>query len=424
MNHAPMTLAEKALSRAAGQPLKAGDFAVVQPDWCFTPDDAIGPIIDYLQEAGVRRPAHPARLGLVYDHYAPAGEIGMAGVHARGRRFVAEHGIAHFFDIGSGISHQLLMERGIVRPGQLVFNADSHTTMLGAAAAFGTGIGASETAYVWATGRIWLRVPATLRIVLHGRLGAGATAKDVCLQLLRRHGARLATYRAIEFHGEGAAGLDMPQRMTLCNMGVELGAKAAMFPFDAVTQRFFDALGIAVDAQAGRPDEGAVYESTVELDLAAVSPMVACPPTVDNVRPLSELSGIRIDQAFLGSCTNGRIDDLRAAAEVLRGRRVAAGVRMIVTPASSATYGEALRDGTIEVLHAAGCVVTPPGCGACAGLHLGVLGAGETCVSSSNRNFTGRMGAQDSEIYLASPAVVAASAVAGHLADPRSLAPL
>jgi 3-isopropylmalate dehydratase large subunit/3-isopropylmalate dehydratase small subunit len=420
----PQTLAEKILSRAAGSSLRAGDFADMRPDRCFTPDDAIGPIIDYLQAAGIERPAHPERLGLFYDHYAPAGEVIMAGVHVQGRRFIARHGIETFFDVGSGISHQLVMERGLARPGQLVFNADSHATMLGAASCFGTGLGASETAYVWATGKMWLRVPATVRIDLHGSLPEGVSAKDACLALLREHGARIATYRAIEFHGEGAAGLDMSARMTLCNMGVELGAKAAFFPFDAVTQAHFDALGIAVDAAAGRPDPGAAYEATLSLDLAGVAPMVSCPPTVDNVKPLAEVTGTRIDQAFLGSCTNGRLDDLRAAAAVMRGRQVAPGVRMIVTPASSAIYGEALREGIIETLHSAGCVVTPPGCGACAGLHLGVLGAGETCVSSSNRNFTGRMGSKEASIYLASPAVVAASAVAGHLQDPRALPPL
>ncbi|MBB4301418.1 3-isopropylmalate dehydratase large subunit [Rhodobium orientis] len=418
-----LTLAEKILSRAAGRPLRAGDFAEVSPDRCFTPDDAIDTIIALLAQAGIERVAEPDKLGLFYDHFAPPATAELATVHTGGRRFVADQGIAEFHDVGAGISHQIAVEKGLARPGTLVFNADSHTTTLGAAACFGTGLGASETAYVWATGRMWLRMPTTIRIRLDGRLPAGCEAKDVALALLYRYGARLATYRAVEFVGDALSELDMAARMTLCNMAVEQGAKAAMVPCDAVTEAHFAALGIDIEPDAGRPDPGAVYEREVRLDLAELTPMIACPPTVDNVRPLAEVAGIRIDQALIGSCTNGRLEDIRAAAAVLAGRRLAPGVRMIVTPASRHVMQQALREGLMTTLADAGCTITPPGCGACAGLHLGALGDGEVCIATTSRNFTGRMGSRTAEIYLAGAASVAASAAAGVITDPASLPP-
>jgi homoaconitate hydratase family protein len=313
------------------------------------------------------------------------------------------------------------VERGIVRPGQLAFNADSHTTTLGAVGSFGTGLGAAEMAYVWATGRIWLRVPQTIAIDLSGALAPMVDAKDAILTLLGRLGARAATYKAIEYRGEGVATLSMAGRMTLCNMAVEMGAKAGLVPVDDVTMAHYEKLGMAIDADAGRPDAGATYENTIGLDLGEVRPMVACPHTVDNVRPADDIEGVAIQQAFLGSCTNGRLEDLRAAAHILKGRQIAPGVRMIVTPASRLVYGAALKEGIIETLTDAGCSVTTPGCGACAGLHMGVLGDSEVCISSSSRNFLGRMGNRDSAVYLGSPATVAASAVRGKISDPRSL---
>ena len=415
------TLAEKILGRASGGSVSAGQYVEVTPDWCFTVDDTIGLIMKYHHEAGIERLAAPERVGIFYDHYAPADSREHASDHSAGRAYARRHGIAHFFDVGQGISHQVCVERGLITPGQLVFNSDSHTTTLGATACFGTGLGAAETAYVWATGRIWLRVPATIRILLTGALRPGVDAKDVCLALLRAHGARVATYRAIEFHGEGAASLGMASRLTLCNMGVELGAKAAMFPADAVTAEHFSRLGIPIDMEAGRPDADAAYERDIALDLSDVEPLAAYPHAVDDVGSVRDVAGIAINQAFLGSCTNGRLEDLRAAAAVLKGRHVAPGVRMIVTPASSQVFAAALREGIIDIMTTAGAIVTTPGCGACAGLHLGVLGDGEVCISSSSRNFRGRMGSPNAAIYLASPATVAASAVVGRITDPRSL---
>ncbi|HUA24881.1 MAG TPA: 3-isopropylmalate dehydratase large subunit [Steroidobacteraceae bacterium] len=415
------TLAEKILSRAAGERVSAGQYVEVSPDWCFTVDDTIGLIMKYHEEVGLRRLAAPERLGIFYDHFAPADNRDHASDHSAGRAYARRHGITHFYEIGQGISHQVCVERGLVRPGQLVFNSDSHTTTLGAVACFGTGLGAAETAYVWATGRIWVRVPATIRVVLTGTLGPGVDAKDACLALLRTHGSRVATYRAIEFHGESAASLNMASRLTLCNMGVEMGAKAALFPADSVTAAYFGQLGIPIDMEAGRPESDAVYEREIRLDLGGIEPLAARPHAVDNIGSVQELEGTVIHQAFLGSCTNGRLQDLRAAAAILSGRHVAPGVRMIVTPASSQVLAAALREGLIEIFTAAGAVVTTPGCGACAGLHLGVLGDGEVCIASSSRNFRGRMGNPNAAVYLASPATVAASAVIGRITDPRSL---
>ena len=263
--------------------------------------------------------------------------------------------------------------------------------------------------------------PRRFACCLTGTLQPGVDAKDACLALLRAHSSRLATYRALEFHGEAAASLDMASRLTLCNMGVEMGAKAAMFPADSVTAAHYARLGMAIDLESGRPERNAVYEREITLDLGGIGPMAARPHAVDNIDSVQALEGTVIHQAFLGSCTNGRLEDLRAAAAILAGRRVAPGVRMIVTPASSQVLAAALREGIIETFITAGAVVTTPGCGACAGLHLGVLGDGEVCIASSSRNFQGRMGNPNAAVYLASPATVAASAVAGRITDARSL---
>lgn len=397
------TLSEQILSRAAGRPLRAGDMAEVTPDHCFVPDDTIALLMHHLERAGVTRLPYPERLGVFYDHFAPAETVEHATAHAEGRRFLKRHGVSRLFEVGEGISHQICVEQGLVRPGELAFNADSHTTTLGAIGCFGTGLGATETAYVWATGRIWLRVPTTIRVVLEGALAPGVAAKDICLALLRLVGPAGATYRALEFQGGAVAALSVAQRMTLCNMAVELGAKAALVPPDDAWPRV-------------SPD--AVYEREIVLDLSALEPMAALP---GRVAPIADFGAPEIHQAFLGTCTNGRIEDLREAAAILAGRRLAPGVRMLVTPASRAVQSAALREGVLATLLEAGCVLTPPGCGACAGLHMGLLGDGERCVSSGSRNAPGRMGSRAADILLASPATVAASAVAGRLTDPRLL---
>lgn len=413
------TLAEQILSRAAGRAVRAGDIVEATPDRCFVPDDTIAMVMHHLSRAGVTKLAAPERLGVFYDHYSPVETTANASVHAAGRRFIEQHRIAHFFDVGDGISHQISVERGLVRPGQLAFNADSHATTMGAVGCFGTGLGATETAYVWATGSIWLRVPATIRIILDGELVPGVEAKDIRLTLLKKFGTRGATYRAVEFQGSGLAALGMAGRMTLCNMVVEMGGKTALVAPDVVTSAHFAALGAPLDGPLPTPDAHATYDTAHAVDLGELLPMASQPHAVDRVAPVVSLGGPRIDQAFLGTCTNGRLEDLRVAAAILAGRKIAKGVRMIVTPASRLVYAVALREGIFETLIEAGCIITTPGCGACAGIHQGVLGDGEVCVSSGSRNAAGRMGSREAAIYLASPATVAASAVTGRLTDPR-----
>ena len=414
----PQTLAEQIFSRGAGRAVYAGELIEAVPDRTFCLDDGVGIILRTFREHGVEALAAPQKIAIFFDHYAPADNALHANLQRMGREFAAKYGIERVYDVGVGISHQVAIETGLVRPGELVINMDSHTITLGAVGAMGMGIGGAEMAYAFATGSLWFRVPETIRIVLRGRLAAPAAAKDAVLTLLGELSARGATYAAIEYHGPALAHLSVPERMTLCNMGIEMGAKAAMVPADAVTRAHYAALGIEL-GETLAPDEGASYARTIELDLDAVEPMVARPHRVDNVAPASSVAGVAINQAFLGTCTNGRYEDLAIAADIVRGKQLAPGVRMIVTPASRAVYRRALRDGVIETLVDAGCTVTTPGCGACAGMHQGILGDGEVCIASSSRNFHGRMGNRESFVYLGSPATVAASALAGVIADPR-----
>ena len=378
----------------------------------------------------------PRRIVIVLDHRTPAESVESASVHREIREFVREQGIRGFYDVGEGICHQVLVERGHVLPGMLVVGTDSHTTTHGALGAFATGIGATEMAGVWATGRIWLRVPDAVRVRLEGRFGRGVSAKDAALLLVKTLGAGGAEYRAIEFGGSAGREMSIPSRMTLCNMAMEAGAKAAMFPPDARTWEFLRAeagvgRGSGPGARSWRRElrriggrdgaDGADYEEDMELDVSRLGPQVACPNSVDNVREVREVEGTEVAQAFLGSCTNGRLEDLEAAARILRGRRVARGVRFIVAPASRRVYLRALERGVMGALVGAGACVVSPGCGPCLGAHMGLLAPGEVCISTSNRNFRGRMGSPEALIYLASPETVAASAVRGRVTDPRAL---
>lgn len=418
------TLAERIMSHLAGRPVAAGEFVEIQPDWTFSLDDGIGLIDRYLKANGVERLAAPERIAIFYDHYAPADTPLHAHVQRVGRLLCERFGIDRLYDVGEGISHQIAVESGLVRPGQMVTNTDSHTTTTGAVGAVGCGIGAAEMAYLWAHGALWFRVPESVRVTLTGRLAPGASAKDVVLSILKRVTARGAIYRSVEYHGDGIGQFSIPERMTLCNMGIEMGAKFATVPFDAVTAEHFRDLGIDVANDEGgppRPDPDARYAEEWAIDLASVEPMVSVPNRVDDVHAIGSLPEVRINQALLGTCTNGRYEDLAVAAGILKGRRIAPGVRMLVTPASKAVYKRALAAGVVEALVDAGCTVTTPGCGACAGIHQGVLAEDEVCISSSSRNFVGRMGNRTARIYLGSPATVAASALAGRIVDPRSV---
>jgi homoaconitate hydratase family protein len=413
------TLTEKILGSKAGKGARAGEVVTVSPDVILSHDNAAAIIKEFLK-LGVPKVAAPEKIVIVLDHIVPAAEEKYAQNHKSIREFVEEQGIPHFFDINAGICHQVLPEQGFALPGKVIVGSDSHTPSYGAFGAFATGIGRTEVASIWASDEIWLRVPETLRIDLAGRLRAGVFAKDVILRIIGDGGADRANYKAVEFSGPAATELGIGARLTLANMSAEMGAKNGYFAPDEKTAAWLRGRARGpFEAVASDPD--AEYETVVPYDLGSIEPMVACPHAVDNVRPVSDVEGRVIHQVLIGTCTNGRLDDLDAAAAILQGRKVHPKVRALVIPASWEVYRAALKSGTLSVLADAGCVILNSGCGPCLGAHEGILASGEVCLSTSNRNFRGRMGHRDSEIYLASPATAAASAVAGRIADPRKL---
>jgi 3-isopropylmalate/(R)-2-methylmalate dehydratase large subunit len=414
------TFAERILAHKAGLPeVVPGQIVEVQPDVALSHDNT-APISGIFYKIGVQQVARPDIHVVVLDHACPAPTTKHAQNHKVIRQFVAAQGIEHFYDVGRGVCHQVLPEEGFALPGALIVGSDSHTPTAGAFGAFAVGIGRTEMAAIMATASIWLRVPESLKIVVHGQLPEGVTSKDLALHVIGDLGADGALYQSVEWHGEGVEALDIEARMTITNMMAEMGAKNAYIPPDDVTLSW-------LTDRARRPfepvypDSDAVYERVVEVDAEQVKPMVAKPHTVDNVARVEDVTGTHIDEAFLGSCTNGRLSDLAMAAQVLEGRRVAPGVRLIVIPASAEVYLDALDAGYLRTFVAAGAVVDSPGCGPCMGNHLGVPAEGEVSISTANRNFRGRMGTKESEIYLASPLVVAASAVAGEIAHPQDL---
>ncbi len=432
------TFAEKALARAAGLPSAvAGQIVDARPDVVLSHDNTAA-IARIFHDLGADRVQHPERLAISLDHAVPAPTTQHAANHAEVRRFVAEQGIPHFFEAGRGICHQVISEEALVWPGQLILGADSHTTHFGWLGAFGAGVGRSEIAALWATGELWLRVPETILVHLAGRLPPWVSAKDLSLWVLRRLGPEAGIYCAVEFAGPGIAGLSLESRMVLPNMMAEAGVKNAYVPPDSavyawlagrVAARTGQPEGECLDriaAGALFPDADATYLARQTVELGELQPFVAAPHRPDNVVPVSALAGIHVDQAFLGTCTNARLEDLKIAASVLRRpdgrvRHVAPGTRLLVIPASSEVLRAALAAGYIETFLAAGGMIGTPGCGPCMGNHMGVPAPGEVTISSANRNFRGRMGTAESEVYLASPAVVAASAVAGHIVDPRAV---
>jgi 3-isopropylmalate/(R)-2-methylmalate dehydratase large subunit len=416
-----MTLAEKILARAAGaDQVAAGEFVVADVDLAMLHDIFAAQVFDLLVEAGVDDVFAPDRTVVVIDHLVPAPTVEAAANHQRIRDHVSRLGITAFYEAGEGICHQLLPEQGHVRPGMLIVGTDSHTTTYGALGAGGTGIGTSDMVYALATGRLWFRVPETLRFELTGGLLPAVSWKDVILYLTGRFGADFAQYRAMEFGGPSVADADMSSRLTVSNMALEMGAKFGLFAADEVTDRYLQDHGGHGTEPLG-PDADANYEAVHEVSLSNLAPQIALPSEVDRVSPVEAVEGLAINQAFIGSCTNGRIEDLRAAAQVLAGRRIAPGVRLLVAPASHAVLQEAVNTGVLESLVEAGASVLAPGCGPCFGGHGGLLAPGERCIGTHNRNFVGRMGSAEAEILLASPATVAASALAGHIKDPREV---
>jgi 3-isopropylmalate/(R)-2-methylmalate dehydratase large subunit len=427
------TFAQKAIARAAGLPDAAvGQIVDVRPDLVLSHDNTAA-IAAMFYRLGLKKVRDPDRLAITLDHAVPPPTPRHAQNHAEIRRFVAEQGIRNFFEAGRGICHQVLSEEALVLPGQMILGADSHTTHFGWMGVFGAGVGRSEVLALWATGEIWLRVPESIRIVLTGRLPPGVTTKDLCLRIFRDLGADGGLYRSVEFAGEGVRHLSIESRMGIANFMAEFGVKNAYLPpddrvFDWLAPRRARRTGEPIEAVRERiaagalyPDPDAPYEAEYVYCLEDLEPMVACPHSVDHVRPLREVAGTRIDMAFIGTCTNGRLEDIAAAAEILRGRRIAPGVRLLVIPASREVLEEALRRGFIQTLVEAGAMIGVPGCGPCMGNHMGIPAPGEVVISSGSRNFRGRMGTPDAEIYLASPAVVAASALRGVITDPREI---
>lgn len=409
------TIAEKILSRAAGRSVRAGEIAICTPDLAMGTDGSIPMALDYLaamQPGRAPTPRHPARLAFALDHYGPSSGPKAAALQARARSFALAHKIA-LHDVGAGIGHQLLIELGQALPGRLLVGADSHSTSYGALNAFGTGIGSSDLAGIMLCGQIWLKVPSTMRIVLHGRLSGGASAKDLALALSRRLGQDGANYRAMEFAGPGVATLDMDDRIVLANMAVEIGAKAGIFPFDVTTDAYLSGRARAA-FQPAEADQDAYYADVVEIDLAGIAPQLALPHRVDNVVDLAAAPAMPVDMVYLGTCTGGRVKDYEEALEVLRaGGRVAPGVRLVVTPASEAIRAELERSGMLAEFVALGAEIQPPGCGACCGTAGSIPADGMRVLSTANRNFRGRMGNPSASIFLASPRACAAAAVSG-----------
>lgn len=407
------TLAEQILSRKTGRDVGAGDLIIARPDLVMGHDSLSPSIIRTMRDQlGVDRVFDPEKLVLVLDHVSPASTVGTANSQNLVRQFAQEQGI-RLFDVGRGICHQVLVETGLAQPGMLIFGSDSHSCSYGAVGAFGSGMGTTDIALMWASGQTWLKVPETIRIQVHHRFQVGVSAKDLALKICRELTIAGANYAALEYHG--LDWLPLQGRQTLASMAVEVGAKAGMVIPEGLPEDRFpvpDWLGYQA---------GANYAATLDIDLATLEPQVSKPNAVDAVSDISEVVGTAVDVVFLGTCTNGRYEDMRAAATILEGRRVHPNVRFLVTPASSEAMSRASQDGTLATLLAAGAILTTPGCGPCMGRHQGTLGDGDVCLSTGNRNFRGRMGSPNSKIYLASPEVAAATALSGQIAAPAQL---
>jgi len=413
------TLAEKILSAKSDTEAYADDIIIVPLDLVFA-HDSTGPLaLRQFKELDLKTVYNPKQSILFIDHCAPSPAQQLSNDHAFLRGFAEEKGIV-LSDVGEGICHQLVAE-SFASPGNVIVGADSHTVTAGALGAFATGMGSTDVAVALALGKTWFRVPETIKVVVHGRFAKGVYAKDLILHLIGQIGADGATYKALEFSGEAVDMITMSERLTIANMVVEAGAKVGLFSSDSVTQSYLESQGRGEEYVPLQPDADATYESTIEINAAQLEPTVSKPHTVDNIALVKELEGIRIAQVFIGTCTNGRLDDLRIAAGILQGRRRHPRTRLIVAPASKKVLLAALAAGYIKTLVESGASIVPPGCAACLGVHQGVLGDGEVCVSTANRNFKGRMGNPAGFIYLASPATAAATAICGEISDPREV---
>ncbi|MEM3712994.1 MAG: 3-isopropylmalate dehydratase large subunit [Thermoproteota archaeon] len=411
------TIIQKLFRNRLGRPVKPGEIVVVDIDLAYA-HDGTGPLaIDAFHELGSSKVYDPPRIRFVIDHAAPSPNEGASNLQLKLRRFARENNI-RVYEVGEGICHQVIPENENLKPGMMVVGADSHTVTLGAFSLFATGIGSTDFAEVMTSGKLWFKVPEAMKVSLTGKLKPGVMSKDLILRIIGDVGADGATYMSVEFQGDGVKTLSMASRMTICNMVVEMGAKNGIFPLDEITLKHVDASGLK-DKSIFKPDENADYAVSLNYKLDELEPVVAAPHNVDNVKPVKELEGLEVNQVFIGSCTNGREEDFEIAAKILSKKGVKKGVRCIAIPASRRVFLNLLKNGVIDKLVSAGCTVTHSTCGPCLGVHFGILGSGEVAVSTSNRNFKGRMGNPESSIYLASPATAAASAAEGVITDPR-----
>lgn len=408
------TFVEKVLGQKAGKEVHAGEIVSVEPDFVMSHDNTAA-ISNTFKKIGIEKIKYPARVAIILDHEIPAPKEYSAVNHKEIRNFVKEQGIENFFDINHGVCHQVFVEQGFAMPGKLIVGSDSHTTTYGALGAMSAGIGRSEVAAIWATGELWFQVPETLKIVINGKMPGYITPKDIALFIIGQIKADGADYKSLEFGGDAVKNMDIGNRMVLTNMAAEMGAKNGYVHPDQITFDFLKGRAKA-EYKALYSDENADFCQSLAFDVSQISPGVAKPHTVDNYAAIEEVTGTRIDQALIGTCTNGRISDLEAAARILKGKKVK--VRTLIIPASWNVYKEALKKGCIETFIDAGAVVLNPGCGPCLGAHQGVMAPGEVTFSTANRNFKGRMGCREAEIYLGSPLSVAASAVTGEITHP------
>ncbi len=412
------TISEKILSNHAGRELKAGDVAVCDVDFCFGQDGTSSIIIDSFKKLGVDKAFDKSKFYMIIDHSSPSPNIGVSAIHKKMRDFAKALDVG-MYDIGCGVCHQLVPQYGHVTCGDLVLGADSHTCTYGAINVFSTGVGSTDLAITLASGKNWFRVPETIKVIVNGKLPKGVYSKDIILHIAKDLGANGATYKAVEFYGEAITALSVDARLTISNMAVEIGAKVGLMEADAKVIKWVAGKGAKTEPKPVKADIDAKYVSVKTYDVSTLLPQIAKPHAVDNVANVTEIGDVKIDQAFLGTCTNGRLEDLEVAAKILKGRSVYPGVKFFVAPASKEIYLDALKKGFIETFVKAGCSVVAPGCGPCVGTHNGVLANGEVAISTANRNFKGRMGNPNSFIYLASPATVSASALTGRISDPR-----
>ena len=412
------TIAEKIISQHAGKKVKAGELCIAKVDVAAV-QDGTGPLmVQEFKKLGKKTLANPQRSILFIDHASPSPRKELSNTHLVLREFARETG-AVLSDTGAGVCHQRLVE-SFVNPGEILVGADSHTCTSGALGAFATGMGSTDVAVAMALGKTWLKVPSTFKIEVNGEFQKGVYAKDLILHLIGEIGADGATYRALEFCGSTIENMSMADRFTLANMAVEAGAKAGLFVSDEKTREYLEKQGRGDKFTEIKPDEDAVYERVIKIDASKLEPTVSCPHTVDNTKPAKALKDVKINQVFIGTCTNGRIEDLRIAAEILKGKKVNPDVRLIVVPASMQVYLQAMDEGLLKIFVEAGGQILGPGCGPCVGVHAGTLGDGEVCLATQNRNFQGRMGNTKGFIYLCSPATAAVSAINGYITDPRN----